>query len=69
MYAVKTLITENKAFIETESQKPIAERDGKKLVEAIGAIEMYQQTSQNISQLAENERLFLEKFYKISNQR
>jgi hypothetical protein len=69
MSAVKTLITENKAFIEIESQKPIAERDGKKLVEAIGAIEMYQQTSQNISQLAENERLFLEKFYKISNQR
>ena len=69
MSAIKTLITENKAFIETESQKPIAERDEKKLVEAIGAIEMYQQTSQSITQLAENERLFLEKFYKISNQR
>lgn len=67
--ALKTLVDENKQVIEAESKKPEGQRDSNKLIEAIGAIESYLQAQRSLHQITDSERLFLEKFYKISNYR
>ncbi len=69
MDALKTVITETQTAIDTEIKKPEGERTPESVVELIGKVESLQQRLSNLNQLAENERLFLEKLYKISNGR
>ena len=65
--AAKTLSIDQRKVMDTEIGKPESVRDTPLVLKLLMQIEKLQQTVQNLTQFAEHERSFLDKFYKIFN--
>ncbi len=65
--AAKTLSIDQRKVMDTEIGKPESVRDTPLVLKLLMQIEKLQQTVQNLTQFAEHERSFLDKFYKLFN--